>query len=67
MKVKVTNKGKRQRQRFGWNFEPQKSITVEVSPSQRLALRAVRDFEVKDVEEETASKDKGQSKKSSKR
>lgn len=51
--VKVINKGKRVRDRVGVRFVPNKEYTVTVSKNQFVSLRAVKDFYVEEVTEET--------------
>jgi hypothetical protein len=44
--VKVVNKGRRIRDRLGSRFLPNEEQILEVNPNQYIALKAVRDFEV---------------------
>lgn len=50
-KLLVTNKGKTTRYRLGVGFEPNKPKEIEVSKTQVITVKAVRDFEVEFIEE----------------
>lgn len=49
--VKVTNTGRRVRERLGVRFDPKKTVELMVNNRQLLTLRAVKDFDVEVVED----------------
>jgi len=48
--VKVTNTGRRTRDRLGVQFNPKETVELMVNNRQLLTLRAVKDFKVEVVE-----------------
>lgn len=51
-KVRVTNTGKRVRERLGSRFLPNTEQEIEVNSRQYITLKAVKDFKVEIIEDE---------------
>lgn len=56
-KVRVTNNGKRVRERLGTRFLPNKEEFLEVNNRQYLTLKAVKDFTVEIIQDEEITKE----------
>jgi len=58
--VKVTNVGRRTRDRLGIKFVPKQEETLSVNNRQLLTLRAVKDFKVEVIEQEVPEEPEGE-------